>query len=53
VTTEDKMIPPPAQRQMGTRAGATVTEIKASHSVYISHPQAVIKTIEQAAKGTR
>jgi len=52
VTTEDKMIPPPAQRQMAKRAGATVVEIKGSHAVYISQPQAVIKLIEQAAHAT-
>ena len=51
VTTEDKMIPPPAQRQMAKRAGSTVVETKGSHAVYVSQPQAVIKLIEQAAKG--
>jgi hypothetical protein len=30
VTTDDNMIPPPAQRQMAKRAGATVAEAKAS-----------------------
>jgi len=30
VTTEDKMIPPPLQRQMATRANATVSETKGS-----------------------
>ena len=52
VTTEDKMIPPPAQRQMAKRAGSTVAETKSSHAVFVSHPQAVIKLVEQAAKGT-
>ena len=52
VTTDDKMIPPPAQRQMARRAGATVVEVKGSHAVYVSQPKAVIKLIEQAAKGT-
>jgi pimeloyl-ACP methyl ester carboxylesterase len=51
VTTEDKMIPPPAQRQMAKRAGSTVLETKGSHAIYVSHPEAVIKLIEQAAKG--
>jgi pimeloyl-ACP methyl ester carboxylesterase len=50
VTTEDKMIPPPAQRQMAKRAGSTIVEVKGSHAVYVSQPQAVIKLIEQAAK---
>jgi len=51
VATDDKMIPPPAQQQMAKRAGATIAEIKGSHAVYVSQPQAVIKLIEQAAKG--
>jgi len=51
VTTEDRMIPPPAQRQMSQRAGATVTEVKGSHAVYISQPREVAAWIEQAAKG--
>jgi pimeloyl-ACP methyl ester carboxylesterase len=51
VATDDKMIPPPAQRQMAKRAGATVAETQGSHAVYVSHPQAVVRLIEQAAKG--
>jgi pimeloyl-ACP methyl ester carboxylesterase len=50
VTTEDKMIPPQAQRQMAKRAGSTVIETKGSHAIYISRPQAVIKLIERAAE---
>jgi pimeloyl-ACP methyl ester carboxylesterase len=50
VTTEDHMIPPPAQRQMAKRAGATVAEAKGNHAIYISQPHAVITLIEQAAK---
>ena len=50
VSTEDRMIPPDAQRAMAKRAGATVAEAKgASHSVYISQPEAVAKAIEAAA----
>jgi pimeloyl-ACP methyl ester carboxylesterase len=48
VTTEDRMIPPPAQRAMSKRAGSTVTEVAGSHSVYIAHPQAVADVIEKA-----
>jgi pimeloyl-ACP methyl ester carboxylesterase len=51
VATDDKMIPPPAQQQMAKRANATVAEAKGSHAIYVSQPQAVIKLIEQAAKG--
>ena len=50
VATEDKMIPPDAQRGMSKRAGSSVVEVKGSHAVYVSQPQAVAKLIEQAAK---
>jgi pimeloyl-ACP methyl ester carboxylesterase len=49
VATDDKMIPPDAQRGMSKRAGATVTETKGSHAVYVSKPDAVVSIIEQAA----
>jgi pimeloyl-ACP methyl ester carboxylesterase len=51
VSTEDKMIPPAAQRAMSDRAGSTVAEVKGSHAVYVSQPQAVVSIIEKAAKG--
>jgi pimeloyl-ACP methyl ester carboxylesterase len=50
LTTEDRMISPDAQRQMSKRAGATVVEVKGSHAVYVSQPQAVAHIIEAAAK---
>jgi pimeloyl-ACP methyl ester carboxylesterase len=49
LTTDDRMIPPPAQRAMAERTGATVTEVPASHSVYVSQPSAVASLIKQAA----
>ncbi len=49
LTTQDKMIPPQAQRAMSQRAGAAVTEVAASHSVYVSQPAEVASLIEQAA----
>jgi pimeloyl-ACP methyl ester carboxylesterase len=49
VTTEDKMIPPAAQRTMSGRAGSTTFEVAASHSVYASQPSVVAACIEQAA----
>ncbi len=52
LTTEDKMIPPDAQRAMSKRAGATLAEVEGSHAVYVSQPQAVAALIETAAKGT-
>ena len=48
VTTEDRMIPPAAQRTMSQRAGSTVAEVAASHSVYVSQPAAVAGLIKQA-----
>ena len=51
LTTEDKMLPPDAQRLMSKRAGATVVEVKSSHAVFLSHPQAVAHIIEEAARG--
>lgn len=50
VATEDRTIPPPAQRLMSARAGSTVIEVPASHAVYISQPDAVAALIEMAAK---
>jgi pimeloyl-ACP methyl ester carboxylesterase len=52
VTTEDKMIPPDAQRAMSKRAGAKTVEVKGSHSVYVSQPNAVASLIEEAASGS-
>jgi hypothetical protein len=51
VTTEDKMIPPEAQRAMAQRAGASVVEAKGSHSIYVSRPDLVVELIERAASG--
>ena len=53
VVTDDRMIPPPAQRAMADRTGATVAEVSGSHSVYLSQPKAVASLIEQAATATR
>lgn len=49
VTTEDKMIPPPAQRKMAERAKAVTVEAAGSHSIYVSKPDVVAKLIETAA----
>jgi len=52
LTTEDRMIPPPAQRMMADRAGATVVQVPASHSVFVSHPDAVAGLIRTALAET-
>jgi len=53
VATDDRMIPPPAQRFMSKRAGATVVEVAGSHAVYVSRPDAVAGLIAKAADGTK
>ena len=50
VATEDRMIPPPAQRQMSKRAGSTVEEAAGSHAIYVSKPEVVAALIAKAAK---
>jgi pimeloyl-ACP methyl ester carboxylesterase len=50
VATDDRMIPPDAQRGMSKRAGSTVVEVKGSHAVYVSQPKPVAQLIEKAAK---
>lgn len=49
VASEDHMIPPPAQRQMAKRAGATITEVSGSHAIYVSQPETVASFIKEAA----
>jgi pimeloyl-ACP methyl ester carboxylesterase len=49
VATDDKMIPPPAQRAMAQRAGAAVTEAEGSHAIYVSKPEVVAAIIRTAA----
>ena len=53
IATDDKMIPPDAQRAMSKRAGSTVVEVKGSHAIYVSQPGAVAKLIEEAARGAK
>jgi pimeloyl-ACP methyl ester carboxylesterase len=50
VASDDRMIPPPAQRAMAERAGASVREVSGSHSVYVSQPQAVADLIHSAVE---
>jgi pimeloyl-ACP methyl ester carboxylesterase len=50
VATDDHMIPPPAQRTMAERIGATVSEVAGSHAIYVSQPAAVAGLITQAAQ---
>jgi pimeloyl-ACP methyl ester carboxylesterase len=50
VATEDRMIPPPAQRAMAARAGSRVTEVAGSHAVYVSQPAAIAAAIHLASQ---
>lgn len=51
VATDDRMIPPAAQRAMSKRAGSKVTESSGSHAIYVSQPEAVAAVIRKAAQG--
>jgi pimeloyl-ACP methyl ester carboxylesterase len=51
VSTDDRMIPPDAQRAMSKRAGSTVVEAKGSHAIYVSQPRAVADLVAKAATG--
>jgi pimeloyl-ACP methyl ester carboxylesterase len=53
VATEDKMIPPAAQRAMAGRAEAVQTEAAGSHAIYVSNPGPVVDLIKQAAANAR
>ena len=50
VATDDRMIPPAAQRFMSKRAGATVVEAAGSHAIYVSRPEEVAAIIKRAAQ---
>src|SRR5467141_2952374 len=50
VVTDDKMIPPVAQRMMASRAGSQVTEAPGSHAIYVSNPEVVAGVIKHAAE---
>ena len=49
VATEDLMVPADAQRRMAKRAGSTIVELKGSHAIFVSQPDAVAAVIAKAA----
>jgi pimeloyl-ACP methyl ester carboxylesterase len=49
LATDDRMIPPPAQRTMAERAGSTIVDTPGSHAIYLSQPGAVAALIHEAA----
>ena len=53
VTTADRVLNPMLARWMYKRSGTRMSEIKASHLVYISHPDAVARVIETAARAIK
>jgi len=53
VATADRALNPMLARWMYKRSGAQITEIKASHLVYVSQPVAVASVIEKAARSIR
>jgi pimeloyl-ACP methyl ester carboxylesterase len=53
VAKQDKAIAPDLERFMARRIRAHTSEIKSSHAIYISHPKAVARVAEQAARATR
>ncbi|GAA2207111.1 alpha/beta hydrolase [Nonomuraea monospora] len=53
IPTQDKVIPPDAQRFMAKRAGSTVKEIRSSHVVMMSHPDAAASVVLSAYSATR
>ena len=50
VGTEDRIIIPDSLRAMAEHAGATITEIDASHVSMVSHPGVVVEVIERALR---
>lgn len=50
VATEDRAIHPDLMRLMAQRAESKTIEVKASHAVFMSQPDAVARLIEDAAK---
>jgi pimeloyl-ACP methyl ester carboxylesterase len=53
VAQDDQAIPPEAELQFARRMGATTVEISSSHVAMVSHPDAVVELIKQAADATQ
>ena len=51
IGTEDRIIPPGTQRSMAERAGATISEVSASHVSMVSHPDVSVAAILAAVAG--
>jgi pimeloyl-ACP methyl ester carboxylesterase len=53
IASQDRALDPEIARRMARRAGSKVTVVQASHAVHISHPGAVARVIETAARAVR
>ncbi|WP_276481511.1 alpha/beta hydrolase [Paraflavitalea pollutisoli] len=49
IATEDKSIDPTIQRTMYKRSNTKTTDVKGSHVIFMSQPEAVAKVIQQAS----
>jgi len=52
IATEDRVIPPAAERIMAERAGATISEVSSSHVAMITHPDEVAAMFVAADQAT-
>jgi pimeloyl-ACP methyl ester carboxylesterase len=50
IATDDRELDPAIARRMANRAGSKVTLLEGSHLIHISHPRAVARVIETAAR---
>ena len=50
IATQDHALDPAIARRMADRAGSKVTVLEGSHLIHISHPRAVARVIETAAR---
>jgi pimeloyl-ACP methyl ester carboxylesterase len=53
IATEDRELDPAIARRMANRAGSKVTVLEGSHFIHISHPRAVARVIETAARAVK
>src|ERR1700681_1396250 len=53
IAAEDRELGPAIARRMANRAGSKVTVLKGSHFTHISHPRAVARVIETAARAVK
>jgi pimeloyl-ACP methyl ester carboxylesterase len=53
VAEDDQAIPPEAEVQFAKRMGATTVEVASSHVAMVSHPDAVVELVEQAAEASQ